>query len=462
MHYLILAIIIAVSVIDQLTASHILPRPLAFLPEVLSAIALLYVGAVGARQRFCNVRTSYWFAFGGIALVMACGAIANDVAPGPIFAGMRYYLRAIPIFFLPAVYEFKDWQIRQQLRLLLLVGIMQLPFAWHQRLLVIRTFRFSGDSVVGTLIDSSVLSIYLICAVCILTGLFLRQRLSALTYFILFFYLLAATTINETKGTLILLPIALLTVVLVGTPPAKRLRITLLTVGLFGVFLAGFIPVYDYMERANPYYTSIENFFTSEKKVGQYLDTGSGLGARRETGRVDAIVVPLKRMSADPAQLAFGLGIGNASHSNLGPQFIGAYFPLFAGFLVSSFSIFLLETGVFGITLIYMLYWLVFRDSLAVARSDDSLTGWIAIGWSGVVVLVVIATPYKTLHTFESLSYLFWYFSGLIAARRMRLAISAHTEEQLAPTSSTMRPIVSARDQRRISGVRHPSIRARN
>jgi hypothetical protein len=451
MHYLVLAMIIAVSVIDQLTASHILPKPCQFIPEALSALTVLYVVSVGSRQRFRNVRTAYWFAFGAILLVMLCGAIANDVAPGPIFAGIRYYMRAIPIFFLPAVYDFKDWQIRQQLRLLLLVGLIQFPFAWHQRLLVIRTDRFSGDSVIGTLLDSSVLSIYLICAVCVLTGLFLRQRVSALTYFVLFFYLLAATTINETKGTLILLPIGLLTVVLVGAARGRRLRSFMLTIALFVVFLVGFIPIYDYMERNNPYYTGIEQFFTSEKKVDQYLDTHAGVGAQREAGRIDAILVPLKRLSNDPVQLAFGLGIGNATHSSLGPQFIGAYFPLYSGFLVSSFSDFLLETGLFGTTLVFVLYWLIFRDSLTVARSDDSLTGWIAIGWAGVTALIVVATPYKAMHVYESLSFLFWYFSGLIAARRMRLAFAARQEQPLQPAVQTILAAAPARYQRGVA-----------
>jgi hypothetical protein len=128
-------------------------------------------------------------------------------------------------------------------------------------------------------------------------------------------------------------------------------------------------------------------------------------------------------------QLVFGLGIGNASHSSLGPQFIGAYYALYEGFLVSSLSVFLLEIGIFGTALVFVLYWLILRDSLAVARIDDSLTGWIAIGWCGVVLLVVVATPYKTMHAYGSLSYMFWYFSGLIAARRMRLAVGAEARQ---------------------------------
>jgi hypothetical protein len=450
MHYLILAIIVSVCLIDQLTLSHILPKPLAFTPEALSAFTMLYVVASGARQRFQYVRTAYWFVFGAVLIIMFCAIVANNEAPGPIFAGIRYYVRAMPIFFLPAVYLFKEWQIRQQLRLLLLFALIQFPVAWHQRSIVIAREHFSGDSVIGTLMDSSVLSIFLICAVCLLTALFLKRRVSKVTFFILFFYLLAATTINETKGTLILLPIALLTVVLVGSPAGKRVRMFVLTVTLFAIFLAGFIPVYDYLERKNPYYIGIENFFTSEKKVDAYLDTHAGVGAKKETGRIDAITVPLKHMAQDPVQLVMGVGIGNASHSSLGPQFIGAYFPLYEGFLVSSFSIFLIEIGILGTGLVFLLYWLIFRDALAVAQQDDSLTGWIAIGWTGVVALVVFGTPYKTIHVYGSLSYMFWYFSGLIAARRMRLALAAPVavSEQMTPQAPAAPAPLGARFER--------------
>jgi hypothetical protein len=445
MHYLILAIIIAVSVVDHLTDHHILPKPLAFVPEVLSGIIVLYVVALGARQRFQYVRAQYWLVFGGIAVVMVCGALANGVAPGPLFAGIRYYLRPIPLFLLPAVYDFKNWQIRQQLQLLLLVGVAQVPVAVHQRMVVIRTFRYSGDSVMGTLMDSSVLSIFLICVVCVLTGMVLRRRISKLTYFILFFYLLAATTINETKGTLILLPIGLLTAVLVGSPPAKRLRLAVMAVSLLVVFVAGFAIVYDYVQKRNPYFTTIGQFFLDEKRLNNYVDTHSGLGARQQAGRVDAITVPLRELSRDPAHLAFGFGVGNASHSSLGPQFIGEYFPLFQAFLVSSFSVFLLELGVCGTALVFALYWLILRDSLAVARNDHNMMGWFAIGWAGVTLIMVVATPYKVTHTYQSLSYLFWYFSGVIAARRMHIALDARVPQELVPQPQIMRAAVPER-----------------
>ena len=45
-----------------------------------------------------------------------------------------------------------------------------------------------------------------------------------------------------------------------------------------------------------------------------------------------------------------------------------------------------------------------------------------AVGWIGVVVVITLATFYSAIHLFASLSYMFWYFSGIIAARRMQLA----------------------------------------
>jgi hypothetical protein len=422
MHYLVLLLILAITFGDQLTTSHILPKPVSFLPDLLSALALLYVIAVGARQRFQYVRSAYWLVFAVVTVVIVCGAFANNEGPGPLFAGLRYYFRAIPLFLLPAVYDFSQAQIRQQLRLLLFIGFVQLPFAVHQRMIVMDANRFSGDSVVGTLVQSSPMSMYLICAVCVLTGFTLRQRISKTIYFTLFFYLLAATTINETKGTLILLPFALLTSALVGAAPGKRVRIFIVTLALFAGFVAVFAPIYDYVQRKNPYFVSIEDFFTSKKVMTKYVDTHATVGAVKLAGRVDSIEVPLQQLSRDPVQLVFGLGIGNASHSSLGPQFIGAYYTLYEGFLVSSLSIFLLEIGLLGVTMVFLLFWLIFRDSLAVAQADRGFMGAIAVGWAGITVLMTIAMPYITSHIYASLSYLFWYMSGLVAAARMRLA----------------------------------------
>jgi hypothetical protein len=446
MQYTFLALLLSIfSVIHFTEHPKVLPPQVAFVPEILAALVLLYVVIAGSRSRFQYVRGEYWLAFGGIAAVIICGIFANSVAPGPIFAGLRYYLRAMPLFFLPAVYVFSEKQIRQQLRWLTVICLIQLPLAVRERLHVIDQGRWSGDSVVGSVEDSSALSIILISAVCVLTAMAMRQQISRKMFFALFFILLFPTTINETKATLILLPIGLLITMLVSAPPHRRLRVFFAASALLMLFFAAFAPIYDYLERGNPYRIPITDFFMDPANLQRYLDNHADAGSAH-VARMDGMKVPLQFLVKEPSQLAFGVGIGNASHSQLGEQFTGRYYLQFSKFLLSSMSSFLLELGLLGTGLVFVLYWLVFKDSLAVARIDRGMMGAIAAAWAGITAMTVIAMPYKTTYVFPSLSFLFWYLSGLIAARRMYLVRSRESEQAAAvqPIAPAMRPIIGA------------------
>jgi hypothetical protein len=156
------------------------------------------------------------------------------------------------------------------------------------------------------------------------------------------------------------------------------------------------------------------------------IDKKTDVGSRGEAGRVDAIVAPLQEFASDPVHLMFGVGIYNASYSALGSNFTGEYYPLLGRYTIeTSGAAFLIETGILGLVLALLLDWLVFRDAVFVARHDTSMFGALALGWLGVMVVIVIATFYKSLHIFESISYLFWYFAGVIAAQRTRLELGA-------------------------------------
>jgi hypothetical protein len=277
-------------------------------------------------------------------------------------------------------------------------------------------------------LESGILSLVLIGIVLVLTGQLLRKRIGTIAFIVLFFVLLIPTTINETKVTAIVLPIGLLTTIVAASPPGKRLRIFLGGVSLLLVFAAILVPVYDYMNRNSPYKQgrTLEDFFTDQKTMATYMATqkqGAALGMRRDVRRGDALEVPFQYMARDPIQLAFGLGIGNATHSNIGESFTGAYNGLFDKFLITSVTIFLLEIGLFGTALIFVLYWFIFADTLAVAKTDTTYTGSLAAGWIGVVAIMPAATFYSAIHTYTSMSYLFWYFSGVIAARRVQLLL---------------------------------------
>lgn len=426
MQNFVLLLFVVVVTFPFLTKAGVLPRQMDYLPELLGAVVVVIVIALGVRDRFRNVRPAYWLVLGAIALNMLCGVLVNSVDAGPVFAGLRTYFRAIPLLLLPAVYAFSDEQVEQQMSLLLKLAILQLPIALYQSLQPYVT----GDSIYGTLMVSSILSMFLICVACVLTGVYLRGRLSLGRYLLLFVLVLAPATFNETKGTLVMLPVALFATFLAGTARGKRLKHIMVATGLIAAFLAVFVPVYDYSQKdyERKYIErdrTLAEYFT-EGGLERYLYGGArGVGAesRHDVKRFDAVVVPLAYLAKDPVTLTFGLGIGNASDSALGRAFTGHYYRMFEFFLLHAAARILLETGVLGLGLVLCLLALIFADARRLAQSQavGRPTVGLAMGWSGAVVVLALSTFYKDVVANAAISYLFWYFSGLVIADRMRL-----------------------------------------
>jgi hypothetical protein len=425
MQSFILVIICCVTMNDFVVKTFGLPPVLRFLPEAMSAIVALYVLFVGTRDRFRLVAPKYWLAFGALTVVLLCGIIDNQSATGPMLSGMRFYLRAVPLFLLPAVLPVTVEQLERQFKLLLAIGLLQVPLTIYQRWVLFAGEHGSGDDVKGTIGDSGMLSVILICMVLVLTGLLLRRRIGALRYSVLAFLLLIPTMINETKVTVIFLPVGLLLTLFIAGEPGKRLRYMGIALGGLALFGALFVPVYNTLQGNVRFRNEhdIVAFFSSEKKLEHYLSSDvKGVGTKKDVRRGDAILVPLQFLAKDPVRLAFGLGMGAVSPSNFGKNFEGSYYELFRPFLILSYSIYLLEFGVLGLSLIGVLFWLVFRDSLAVARQDESLIGGLASGWAAVVVIVAITTFYNLFHEFASATYLYAYYAGALCARRVWLA----------------------------------------
>jgi hypothetical protein len=198
MQAIVLLIICCVTLNDFLVKLFDLPTVVHFLPEVLSGIVVLYVAIAGTRDRFRLVAPKYWLAFGAFAVLIVCGVVNNGTGTGPMLSGMRFYLRAVPLFFLPAVLPTSEQQLKRQLNLLLALAFLQLPIALYQRWIVLSEGRYTGDSVQGTLMDSGILSIFLICVVLVLTGLLLKRRIGKLKYAVLVALVLIPSVIYET------------------------------------------------------------------------------------------------------------------------------------------------------------------------------------------------------------------------------------------------------------------------
>jgi hypothetical protein len=435
-----LAIICCVMLNDYLVKLLGLPGIMRFLPEAMSAVVILYVLVAGTQDRFRLVAPKYWIVFAALAVVLLCGVINGAPGVGPVLSGSRFYLRAVPLFFLPAVLPPSDHQLKRQFKWLLALGLLQVPMAIYQRWLIQSEQRASGDDVIGTLMDSGILSLFLICAVAVLTGLLLRRRLGARWYWILAILLVVPTGINETKATVFFLPLAVLVTLFVGTDRGKRLRNLSVALMAIAAAVALYIPVYNMMETYNPFKNekNIMWLFTDQGRLGKYLSSDvGGVGTTKDVRRGDAIVVPYEFLARDPVRLTFGLGLGAVSPSTLGKNFEGSYYHLFEKFLILTFTFFLLEFGVLGVLLIAALFWLVFLDTLSVARRDETLVGALAVGWTGVVVLFALCVFYTVYHEFISVTYLYWYFSGVMCARSRALALAG---ENIAGGNRMMRP----------------------
>jgi hypothetical protein len=437
MNVLILFTFLSVTAVDYMTQIGLLPKFAKLLPDAMSFIALLLVFVYGARNRFGLVRPAYWFVFCAMGATILCGIVANSVDAGPLISGMRRYLKAIPFFFLPIVYAFSQKQIRAQLFFLTALCLPQIPISFSQRSKTIYEGGFTGDATTGMFSTSGFLSIFLVSAACVLTGMLLRRRIRLVWFLPLFLLILTPTMINETKATVILLPIGLLVTFLAASRGQERFKNLVMATALLAMFGAIFIPVYDYYinRKGGP---TIADFYTNPEKFEHYMSKDSTTGTRdvKDVGRVDALVTPLRDMANDPAKLAFGLGVGNASNSPLGLKFAGDYYERYKFFLKSAASNFLLEIGILGLLLVLLTSYLVYRDARIVADTDEGITGALAAGWAGVTAVIAVSLFYKNITTSEAITYTFWFFSGTVAAQRVRLA--RQTEHLEMPTTSSL------------------------
>ena len=435
-------VIVAATFATYVSSIGVAPGFVKYLPDFLSLLLAVFVVAAGARQRFRYLNIKYWLVFVAMGLVMACGPLANQEAVGPVIAGMRYYLRAMPLFFLPAVVDFGDRDIQNYLKVLLGIALLQAPLAIEQRYATEAIGGHTGDYVFGTLMISGVLSLFLIAVLCFMASLMIRGRISKVWFAVCFVILMIPMSINETKVTVFLLPLGLWLTFFLSAPPRRRLLVTGQVIIYIAVAAVIFVPIYDHFNKKvddTPYFT-IEDFLTTPGMVTDYLTKDAGVGTGEEAGRGDALLAPFQEFAHDPVRLAFGLGLGNASQSSLGSQFSGRYATLYWNFVQTlSMSGFLFEFGVLGTGLVLLIHLLLLKDALFISKNDSGILGEIAPGYVGAWAVITVGLFYITIHTFESLSFMFWFFSGLLAARRERLAL-AHTQTEL-PVARHLAPL---------------------
>lgn len=412
-------------------------RFITWFPELLSALVIVLIVLIFSSTKMICIKKKYVILFTLFATSICISIIYNAVSPEIIFGGVRNYIKFFPFFLLSAIYSFTNEQIKSQLKLLLILAIIQIPIVLFQRFIQFKNLH--PDLITGTLMVSSVLSIYLISTITVLIAFFLRKKITGFVSFsILCLLLFIPTTLNETKGTLVLFPIAItipLMFVRNNLSNFKQL-VAIFSVGAISVTTFAF--VYDKLYGEN---YEIADFFMSSSKIEHYLYGGaatgkvyvnqseSGLidgkiGTTDRVGRIDSFLLPIRVLFNyyDSYRLFFGLGIGNVSNSFF-KQLQGKYAVFQEKFSAgrTALSLLLWETGLIGVFLSLIFLYFIFRDARYLIANDNGLSGTFALGWIAILVITFITLFYKNIIVFNALGYLFWYFSGYVAAARYRL-----------------------------------------
>lgn len=423
---------------SDLSTMKVLPRQAILFVELLFVISAGIIALHAALRKSFGVAPKYIMLFFALILHLLVGIILNEVQPGTILSGIRSYLKFTPLFLLPAVFKLDTQQLHRYLKLLLMLAFIQLPLVIYQKI----SNPWAADSIAGTFVVGSIMSIYLLSAISVSIGLYYRKSISMAQLIAIISFAFIPTLLNETKSVFIFLPVILIFATIAsGNWKEKKIHLF----GAIGgglLLLGAFTLVYNLLFNVagkeglinffvNPQQGAITYLFTGDAEVidpEHVLDVTPSLpGAnlpfsledqRAGIRRGDSIILAFRVLSKDPIKLFFGLGIGNASVSII-PQYSGRY--SFLGELSTPLLTALLwETGVFGALLLVIFFLFIFQDAYSLAR-QPGITGGLAIGWTGIVIIMILSLPYKNILVFYPIGALFWYLSGYIASKRFEI-----------------------------------------
>ena len=447
---LVYAMIIIVMTAEYIKDQMLLPRYFVLLPELVSTLAAGIVLSRLPIDRFRSIDARFFFILFLLLFQVIAGAISNELQPGVVVSGVRAYLKMMPFFILPMVMRFDDEALKKQVYLIVGILLIQLPIAWQQRM---ATFEggngLTGDLTFGTLILSGNLSITVWAAAAVSIGLFLRKEVTLRPMLLFFVLTLPCSMINETKVTVALMPVALLAPMILSSAGSTAATLKRVFMGLIFLTLFGsiFVVVYDYFMVDRWGYGLVE-FFERQGRLEGYLDKGTQIGSTEEVGRLDSMVLPFKASKGDPVITLFGFGMGNVSQSALGEGFTGEHFVRYGSRVGPNVSRLIWELGVLGVLFVFVLLFLVFKESLT-ARRAGGFTGAFAVGWSAVVIIMVAVMFYANTIESTALSYLFWFFSGVVCAAATRVrqtaseaASASRQQQRLALSAGTRSPLV--------------------
>lgn len=341
--------------------------------------------------------------FDSVILVFNNGGLVN------LILGIRNTFSGIAMFF-SGMYLFRTNQnIKKFLLFLLVILLMQIPVAIFQ-------FIYSGGNVLGGSFDfvsgtlggeqTNILAAILSSAILLLiTFYFHGNRKKLLLLPIPFFVLIMA--LSESKGALLyLFVIIMYSILFLNIGISKKITIMALVLSLVLTF------TYIYkseINNRNQAFLSLEFLIKYETLARDY---------NKPLSRIESIKNSFSTIFSNPISVIVGKGLGNATVNSTPFGEDGQYYSAFT--IRNFFSIFIIETGLFGILVLTIIYKKIFNAIYIVSRrSSTYFNKTIANGAIGILLIVPVAaihddTIYRQPFTFPLALILGYLYSNYI------------------------------------------------
>jgi hypothetical protein len=434
MNWVVYSLIISIFSLDYLVKSlKIAPRIVTLAPEVIGLFVVVVVLIRIIHNRKLSIGANYIVLICLYIAGIVIGIILSFPSIVTVLIGLRVHMKFMPYFLLPAVCAFSNREVRMQLLVFLGFLLLQFPVTFFQRFVQLR--HAHADFIAGTVGITGMLSIVMVCSISVLISFYLKKKISRRFFIVAGLCLFLPTTINETKITLFLIPIALV------APPffleenrTRRMRGLFLAAISLTFVLGAYLSIFEYIDPRGQDPLSV---LESEKEFNRYFFPGR-YGYNEGVRRGDSILLAFQQLSKDPAHFFFGVGVGNVTRSfdkNLKGEYTerGRRW----GAQVTAFSNLFWEIGLLGFIAYGMFYFFIFKDVLILMKLDD-LFGALALGWTSVVLIFSICLVYNNYIQNDAVNLSFWYLSGVLASRIFRMRELARVESFIRP------PIVHA------------------
>jgi hypothetical protein len=358
-----------------------------------------------------------------LLFVVVFGFVAQSVPSGAMVGGIRSYFKFVPIFLLPAVYPFTPRQLAVQFGSLLVLIALQSAVTVYQRFWQFaNTLSHTGDAMQGTVTTSGVLSLIMLSGIAILIVFYLRKKIGLIPLLAGTALFFLPTTLNESKITLVVLPLVLVLPAFF-MPRSNRAIGRLLPVVAIGSFMVlGYFTVYNYFAQSGRSPT-LQTLW--QERLWTYVFWSADSGEQTEISRLGSIELAFERLSREPITLVFGLGAGNVSDVSLS-GFEGEYADYFHRYGVGETQVatLLWEVGLIGLVLYLVFHLIVFRDASLLARSETP-AALLGHAWATIVIIMTLAFVYFPVHSTNELGFVFWFYSGVVAAKAAELRRAA-------------------------------------